>query len=373
MLIIAPSAVCLLFIAESARGVLFSTTAILVGIFPLLSVIAWRKQSRVWAKLAVASASVMLILLTWLLMVTPQGQTDPQASFRTIYPSGDPAFSRFSMGNLLPESDQLLFIFSIAPMVDPLFTAKQASELKRLTAPIYSELEDNEQFRALGSVMSESYREVIGIPRHRHVYVYIPDSKRSDKPVPVLVFFHGSGGNFKAYSWILSKLADQAGFIVVAPTNGLGNWSRESSEQGMADALLAASRVATVDSGQIHIMGVSNGGLAVSQLAASGKSQIASMILLSPVLDSMEISSVAFARHNLNRRVLIVTGERDDRIPIKYVEESMARMENASLRVTLIKYTDADHFLMFSHRVQLMKTLDEWFQVGQQSSPATGP
>jgi pimeloyl-ACP methyl ester carboxylesterase len=383
---VAPLALLLLVVAESGRGRLYAVTALLTALLPLATSIAWRKRTRRWAAGVVGGSVLWLGLTVLVLVLAPTGQSKPQARVRHVFAAKDHSFPRYSMGNLLPECDQLVLGFSLMPMVDPLLTMTQAAELKSLTATIYRELENDADFHALGSAMSEPYRELLGLSwpggntepefsasgsahvqpgrrfRSGHAYVYVPASLDKAQPKPVVVFFHGSGGNFKGYLWILSKLADQVGFVLVSPSNGLGNWTPQDSGQAVADALAAASRVASVDRGQVHIMGLSNGGLAVSQLAAMQGAPFASITLLSPVFASSEIRSGSFADQNRGRRILVVTGGRDDRIPLDYVEENVSRMKRAGAQITLHTFDDANHFLVFSHRDQLLPILEEWFR-----------
>jgi predicted esterase len=385
-LAVTPLALLLLVVAASGRGGLFAVAALLTAILPLATAIAWRKRTKRWITGVVIGGGLWLGLTTLVFVLAPTGQTKREARVQHVFVAKNHSFPRYSLGNLLPEADQLMLGFTLMPMVDPVLTMTQASELKSLTATLYRELERDEGFQALGSMMSEPYGELLGLSRpagntgpefrapgsasgHQgehsssgHVYVYAPASSHDGQPKPVLVFFHGSGGNFKAYLWILSKLADRVGFILVAPSNGLGNWTQQSSAQGLADALVAAAQVTTVDRDHVHIMGLSNGGLAVSQLAATQGSQFASSTLLSPVFATSKIRSGSFADQNKGRRVLVVTGGRDDRVPLDYVEENVASMKRAGAQVTLRSFDDADHFLMFSHRDQLLPILEAWFR-----------
>ena len=56
--------------------------------------------------------------------------------------------------------------------------------------------------------------------------------------------------------------------------------------------------------------------------------------------------------------MLVVTGERDERVPLGYVEEHTARMARAGAWVTLKVFELADHFLVFSYRDQLLTVLE---------------
>jgi pimeloyl-ACP methyl ester carboxylesterase len=193
-------------------------------------------------------------------------------------------------------------------------------------------------------------------------YVYVPSQVNRSQPTPVLVFFHGSGGLFKAYIWILSHVADRLGFVVVAPSYGLGNWQAGASKASLDAALAAASRVATIDRSRIHLAGLSNGGLAVSQLAGLEGSQFRSMIFLSPVFDAGEIRGPSFAAQCRDLPVLVLTGGLDDRVPLRWVEANVEDMAQAGARVHLESIPDADHFLFFSHRKQVVDVMESWLR-----------
>jgi len=312
-------------------------------------------------KLAWAAGSAWCALGLVILARVPSGVNAPDARVTHQYPPGAPGFARYSLGNLLPEEDQLRLGFTLMPMADPLLTLSQAQALKASAAPIYRELESDSDFARLGSVMSEAYRELLGQSFDSgHSYVYIPSGLDRKAPAPVMVFFHGSGGNFKAYLWILAQVADRTGAIVVAPSYGLGNWRAEESVAAFDRAIATAARLATIDRRRISVAGLSNGGLAVSQVGAARGQDCASLIFLSPVFDRPAVQSDAFAARWRNRPVLVVTGDQDDRVPLSYVERQVQVMEQGRARVRLETITPADHFLMFTHRAQVEKLLVNW-------------
>ena len=49
---------------------------------------------------------------------------------------------------------QLMLGLSIMPLIDPLLTFREAEQLKASTREIYRDLERDESFRAVGSVMA---------------------------------------------------------------------------------------------------------------------------------------------------------------------------------------------------------------------------
>jgi poly(3-hydroxybutyrate) depolymerase len=130
-------------------------------------------------------------------------------------------YSRFSLPNLLPEEGQLMAGFSIAPAMDSLLSSAQAADLKRVTRDVYAEMARDPEFRELGSAMGNTYEAML-FGRSQEGHCYVPSSVPAGKPAPVLIFFHGAGGNFKGYLWVLSKVAERTGFMIVAPTGGPG-------------------------------------------------------------------------------------------------------------------------------------------------------
>jgi pimeloyl-ACP methyl ester carboxylesterase len=310
-----------------------------------------------------------LLITLGLILVSPNGRPRKNARVQNRYSDGGWHYPRFALGTLLPEIDQLLLGFKLVPMADSLFTIKQAREVSSLTRGIYAELEADEDFRALGSVLPEAYDAIWGQQfNHGHYFLYIPPRLDRKIPAPALVFLHGSGGNFKAYTWLLSKVADERGMVLVAPTFGMGNWDSQRSESVVTAALEDAARAIPLDLSQVHLAGLSNGGLGVSDVAASESGRrFRSLIFLSPVCDEDALSSKEFSIHGRDKPVLIITGQEDDRVPLPYVMSCARLMKNAGARVEMSVYASSDHFLVFSHRERFLKELSGW--LGRQSPP----
>lgn len=49
-------------------------------------------------------------------------------------------------------------------------------------------------------------------------------------------------------------------------------------------------------------------------------------------------------------------------MPLGYIEENVTAMKRAGGQVTLQTFESADHFLLFSHRPELLPVLEEWFR-----------
>lgn len=360
-LITVPLATLLLIVAVTWDGRAFAVTVICAGIAPFLGALGWGLDRKRWTRTAAALGLVAVVLASLLVIRAPSGKAAPNAKIQHLYADQIAHFSRYALGNLLPEADQLMLGFTAASFVDPLLTASQARSLKGMTADLYRELERDPAFHALGLSMPEVYDDLLGSGiRIGHTYLYVPPGVDRTRPAPAIIFLHGSGGNFKAYLWVLSRLADRQKMILIVPSFGMGNWSQPNTDVVLDLALKAAAQNVALDLTSLHLMGLSNGGLGVSQLVAPRGSQFRSFIFLSPVFDEGEISSPHFASHVAGKPVLILTGALDDRVPLSYVQDSAAKLKRTGALVTLESFPNANHFLIFSEREALIAKLERW-------------
>lgn len=364
---VCPVSALLLLTCATWPGMMFAIGALLLGAAPAL---AWLRPGIQRLRLAGAFAfALWLLIALGLILVSPNGAPAKNARVQNRYSDGGWHYQRLALGALLPETDQFLLSFKLVPMADRLFTMKQARSVSALTRTIYAELEADADFHALGSVMPEAYNEIWGRPfDHGHYFLYVPPRLDRKNPAPALVFLHGSGGNFKAYTWLLSKVADERGMVLVAPTFGMGNWDPQRGVQVVVSALDDAVRAVPIDMSHVHLAGLSNGGLGVSRVAASEAGhRFRSLIFLSPVCDEAALGSKEFSTQGRDKPVLIITGKEDDRVPSPFVFTCAGIMKSAGARVKMSVYPDADHFLVFSHRERFLAPLSDWLR--RQSAP----
>jgi len=361
--VLVPLSSLLMVVAVTVDGRLFAAAAILVGFLPIISLLACVAIDRRWRAVLVFLLFALVYCSISACVRSPSGRTSSRSRVKNIYADGRSTFRRYTIGNLLPEVDQLMLMFTLMPVVDSHFSQFQASRLKQWTAVIYHDLEADCDFHALGSTMPQAYDEaLVGSCEHGHSFLYVPPGIDRSKSISAIVFLHGSGGNFKAYLWLLSRLADRLNMVVIAPTNGMGDWRLSETIDVVNAALAAASKQVNISPERIHLMGLSNGGLAVSQLASAQGSRYRSFIFLSPVFDVEMLRTVSFAQQCRERSVLILSGCDDDRVPIWYVEGNAADIAKAGGRVTVEAVEGADHFLLFSHRDQVLLVLEKWFR-----------
>ena len=90
---------------------------------------------------------------------------------------------------------------------------------------------------------------------------YVPDNLPRDRPAPVVLFFHGSGGKPENYLKFVVGPAKIAGVILVMPRskNGLG-WGDPVDEKTVTESLRIARQDMTFDDQRISVAGHSAGG-----------------------------------------------------------------------------------------------------------------
>ena len=115
--------------------------------------------------------------------------------------------------------------------------------------------------------------------RERTYHLHMPGSLDQTKPAPVLLVFHGAGGNglsdLGAYRW----LADRHGFLLVGPDGVNKRWNAGNSDEIKAtdkvddvtfvrDLLKAIATEHKVDTNRLYAAGFSNGAVLCHRLAA---------------------------------------------------------------------------------------------------------
>ncbi|MCP5098274.1 MAG: alpha/beta fold hydrolase [Chloroflexi bacterium] len=297
------------------------------------------------------------MIVTAVLVSTPSGQGNARISHQF---TGDTTFPRFRLSNIFPESEQINMGFQLMPLVDPFLTWEQSAHVSDFTLDLYDEMERDADFHALGSAMGWSYAEVWARPfQSGHYYLYIPPTNHN-QPRPAIVFLHGSGGNFKAYTWVWSKLADELDMVIIVPSFGFGNWVPPDGIDAVTNALDDASQITAIDPEQVYLAGLSNGGLGASRAAQAAPERFRGLIFLSPVMDDGVVLNDAFHDMWGERPLLIISGEQDKRIPIQYVTDRAAILQNGGIQVTLKTYATEDHFLVFSRPNEVMGDVKRW-------------
>jgi len=292
-------------------------------------------------------------------ILSPPGYNPSEAQIHSRY-SSPAKYHRASIANLVPEIDQLLLGSYLLPGLDPYIDNEKAERIRRVFLNVYRPMRKSLGFRRLGSVLGQTYRDILfTAPVGTHFYEYIPENN-TNSPLPVIMFIHGSLGNFKGYLWILKSLADKKGFAVVAPTFGVGNWNKTGGINHIEQMQKYCVDHPTFDGNQIYLAGLSNGGIGALRAARNNPDAYNGLILISAVIDPAILQKRDFIRGWRNRPVLVIHGLKDLRIPASHIKMCETVMKKNQIPVTSCYYPDQDHFLLFAEDKKVINDIKEW-------------
>jgi pimeloyl-ACP methyl ester carboxylesterase len=212
---------------------------------------------------------------------------------------------------------------------------------------------------AVGSVMGCAYADAFGLRcGHKHLFAYVPEHKPGQK-LPVILFLHGSVGNFKVYMWTWKRFADAHQVAIVAPSFGFGNWNQPGGMEAIDAAYDFCVHHAELDASRVILAGLSNGGIGVSRAFCRSPERYRGLIYLSAVMEPAVMASPAFQQACEGKRVLVIHGDQDERIPLKYVQEPVAGLAGKA-QVEMKVYPGEDHFLFLSKRDEFLGDVARW-------------
>ena len=293
------------------------------------------------------------------LALSPSGKAPAEAEFRSIY-DGKAQYRKWSIAQIVPESDQLLIGAKLFGILDPAFEKHQAVDLSNQIKTIYRQLESLPEFHQSGSVLGLCYKSIFsGNQNTGHRFEYVPSG--ADKPMPVVLFLHGSLGNFKGYQWVWKTFADANKVAIVSPSYGYGEWRDEQGRKSIKDTLAKCRLDTRFDHSKIYLAGISNGAAGLTECLPHLKKPVAGVIYISPVIEPDQAGRKNFLSKIRNLPVFLISGEEDSRVPIDILRESLAIIRgSANLESHILK--NKDHFLFFSEKEKTCELLTNWFR-----------
>lgn len=343
---LAAVSVSLLITAETWRGRHYALTALLLLALPWL-VLRASKRTAIGAVAAFLASYALMVALS------ANGKPLPGSPLRSDF-NGRASYDRTSVFTLLPEIDQIKLGTFLVPFVDPLIDRREAAALRASSMRWYRPMEADPEFRALGTVMSFAYAD----EDPDHVYAYAPPHAPEER-LPAIVFLHGSGGNFKAYFYMWKRFADDAHVVVVCPSFGFGNWYEPGGTEAVERARTYAVTKLGADERRVFLAGLSNGGTGVTRAASDRPERWAGLVFLSAVIERSIITAPSFT-HVPGRRVLVIHGMTDDRIPISIIDDAIIDLRSGGARVDSWLVPAEDHFLFFDRGEDVLARVREW-------------
>lgn len=191
--------------------------------------------------------------------------------------------------------------------------------------------------------------------RSRRYDVYTPSGYNQSASFPVVIYFHGAGGNINAcYKKRLNRMSDKFGFILVSPEgtgmvktwNG-GEWDGDKccgyamrkniDDVGFIQKVIAeVEENFKVDEKRIYLTGFSNGALMVYRLACELSDKIAAIAVVAPlaVPSPCEISEAIPVMH--------IHGTADPRVPFAGGKGEGGRFDAQSAREMVDSWIQRD-------------------------------
>jgi predicted esterase len=287
---------------------------------------------------------------------------DPRVQSRFL--QGKRSFWRCSPCNVMPEVDQINVAMTMSPMFAPQIGHSEAARMRSLVLPIYSEMDRDAGFRDLGSALGEASLDLLHIKFPTgHYFVALPDRpvthSAAHEQLPCLIFLHGMGGNVKAYTWLLSRLAREGKCVVIVPTFGLGNWDNPDGAVMVVAITREAVKTLPIDPHRVFLMGYSNGAMGVTRAAIAAPELFQGLIYLSPVTEDQLFSTKEFLARARDRKILFLHGARDEQIPRSIVEATVACLKKRVSDVRMKVYDDEGHWLLLSQPKSVLNDVSE--------------
>lgn len=287
--------------------------------------------------------------------------------------SGEARFEPMAITNLVPEVDQLSFGTYLLPGRHPYIGKRESVRLRGLVRKIYRELNADPSFKNAGSVLGFCYEDILFGKRERlHFFEYVP-RQLNRKSYPVLIFLHGSLGNFLGYTWVLKRFADETRTMIVAPTYGAGNWEQDKQCEVVKEVLRYCAGQPHCDNSQIYLGGISDGGIGVGRTIAQLDQKWAGVVWISPVIEKEIITKPEFRQRAANLPMLVVHGGADDLVSFDIIKDLAEQMRKNGASVATSYYPKEDHFLLFSQPNEVTDKMAAWLKSlsGEQDKETT--
>lgn len=156
-------------------------------------------------------------------------------------------------------------------------------------------------------------RNPLGIDDARDALLYVPSSLHVDKPVPLLVMFHGARGLSEKIMSLLEQHAERHGFLLLAPQSQFQTWDLAMGGNGpdlarLEQALTIISSHFQIDTSHLGFAGFSDGGSYALSIGLTNGELVSHVIAFSPGFMSL------YAPEG-SPQILIAHGTEDKQLP----------------------------------------------------------
>jgi len=191
--------------------------------------------------------------------------------------------------------------------------------------------------------------------------LYVPSAYDPAKPWPLLMLLHGSGGNGLGMERSWQSMAEQSGYLLLAPTDpesGNGYAFTERERRAGMEALRWMRLQFNVDENRIHLHGVSRGGHMTWDLATRYPDRFASLVpaIGGPTWTINRGRNNMRLVENLHRTpIRDLQGSQDDAHLLRNLRQAFARLKAVgNEQALLFEFPELGH----SYRTDVVKWPD---------------
>ncbi len=184
----------------------------------------------------------------------------------------------------------------------------------------------------------------------RQIEYYVPPDYDPAEPCPLLLLLHGAGGTGKQMFQPWQRLAEQQGYLLLAPTDpdSFKGYSFTQTERDMALQALRWMRLRfNVDENRIHVHGVSRGGHLTWDLGLRNRDRFAALIpaIGGPtwVIDEGR-NNMRYVENLWDMPIRDLQGSKDDFKLLSNLRRCFERLEDVgNTNAHLVEFEDLGH------------------------------
>ena len=269
-----------------------------------------------------------------------------------------------------PALDKASIAYDPAPDIDRYLATEDPAEeseiLKRLTESKVSHdtIKSHLRVRAIGQGGPTGL--FLGVPvkhmgKELTYSLYVPDSARDGKQLPMIVLLHGMGGRGDStlQRW-RKRLNDE--FIILCPSYPMGAWWTLSAEELVLQLILETKMRVPVDPNRIFLAGLSNGALGTYMIGTFYPDYFAGVIPIAGAIS--EPHYLHFLINLTNTPVYSIQGQYDPIFPIQFSYRINKILNDMKYPLTYREHTEkgsahGGHFMPESEVPPLLEWLKE--------------
>lgn len=176
-------------------------------------------------------------------------------------------------------------------------------------------------------------RHALGLGGRRDGVLYIPAGHKPESPAPLVVMLHGAGGSAPGALWPFEALADERGFVLLAPESRAMSWDVRFGPFGpdvefIDRALARVFRHCAIDPARMAVEGFSDGASYALSLGLTNGDLFRRVVAFSPGF--VELADPAgkppvFVSHGTRDTVLAI--ERTSRVIVPRLRRAGYQVE----------------------------------------------